>query len=84
MNILVKDFVSRHWCKCLGGEFELPSVPYYREVPAILFFGLLGSTYFLLAPLILPFLIVYFFLGLIVYRNQVISPFFLLCSHCKH
>ncbi|MED6131573.1 CSC1-like protein hyp1 [Stylosanthes scabra] len=62
-----------------GGEtsedFEAPSIPYHREVPRILFFGLLGVTYFILAPLILPFLLVYFCIGYIIYRNQLLNVY---------
>ena len=49
----------------------VPSFPYHTEVPKVLLFGLLGFTCSVLAPLILPFLLVYFFLGYVVYRNQV-------------
>lgn len=52
-------------------EFEAPSMAYHRDVPRVLFFGLLGITYFFLAPLILPFLLVYFCLAYIIFRNQV-------------
>ncbi|TKY69635.1 CSC protein [Spatholobus suberectus] len=52
-------------------EFEVPSTPYHKDVPRVLFFGLLGITYFFLAPLILPFLLAYFCLAYIIYRNQV-------------
>lgn len=45
--------------------------PYHTEVPRVLLFGLLGFTCSTLAPLILPFLLVYFFLAYLVYRNQV-------------
>lgn len=45
--------------------------PYHTEVPRVLLFGLLGFTCATLAPLILPFLLVYFFLAFLVYRNQV-------------
>lgn len=45
--------------------------PYHTEVPRVLLFGLLGFTCSVLAPLILPFLLVYFFLAYLVYRNQV-------------
>ena len=51
----------------------VPSFPYHTEVPKVLLFGLLGFTCSVLAPLILPFLLVYFFLGYVVYRNQVRS-----------
>ena len=47
------------------------SYPYHTEIPRVLLFGFLGFTYSLLAPLILPFLLVYFFLANLVYRNQV-------------
>ncbi|KAG2404056.1 CSC1-like protein [Vigna angularis] len=55
-------------------DFEAPSIPYHSEIPRILFFDLLGVTYFILAPLILPFLLVYFCLGYIIYRNQKQLP----------
>nr|XP_004516572.1 CSC1-like protein At1g69450 [Cicer arietinum] len=56
-------------------EFEAPSLAYHRDVPRILFFGLLGITYFFLAPLILPFLLVYLCLAYIIYRNQFINVY---------
>ncbi|RDY11770.1 CSC1-like protein, partial [Mucuna pruriens] len=52
-------------------DFEVPSTPYHKDIPRILFFGLLGITYFFLAPLILPFLLAYFCLAYIIFRNQV-------------
>ncbi|KAF8399532.1 hypothetical protein HHK36_015399 [Tetracentron sinense] len=52
------------------GHNVVPSLPYHSAIPKLLFFGLLGITYFLLAPLILPFLLVYYCLGYIIYRNQ--------------
>ncbi|KAK4801964.1 hypothetical protein SAY86_000167 [Trapa natans] len=47
------------------------SFPYHAEVPKLLLFGFIGFTFSVLAPLILPLLLVYFFLGYLVYRNQV-------------
>jgi hypothetical protein len=47
------------------------SFPYHTEVPRLLLFGFLGFTCSILAPLMLPFLVVYFFLAYLVYRNQV-------------
>lgn len=52
-------------------ELEVPSIPFHQDIPRILFFGLLGITYFFLAPLILPFLLIYLCLAYIIYRNQV-------------
>lgn len=56
-------------------EFEAPSLAYHRDVPRVLFFGLLGITYFFLAPLIIPFLLVYLCLAYIIYRNQFINVY---------
>ncbi|KAJ9173253.1 hypothetical protein P3X46_016410 [Hevea brasiliensis] len=58
-----------------GDEFEVPAIPYYCEIPTILFFGLLGVTYFFLSPLILPFLLIYFCLGYIIFRNQLLNVY---------
>ncbi|OVA08832.1 protein of unknown function DUF221 [Macleaya cordata] len=63
---------------CVGSaddEFDVPSLPYHIEIPRILFFGLLGISYVILAPLILPFLLVYYCLGYIIYRNQLLNVY---------
>ncbi|XP_057485013.1 CSC1-like protein At1g69450 [Actinidia eriantha] len=62
-------------CISSEDEFEVPSLPYHRDIPRLLFFGLLGITYFFLAPLILPFLLIYFCVGYIIYRNQFINVY---------
>ncbi|TKY74942.1 CSC protein RXW8 [Spatholobus suberectus] len=49
--------------------------PYHTEVPRILLFGFLGFTCSILAPLILPFLLFYFILAYLVYRNQIINVY---------
>ncbi|XP_054825190.1 CSC1-like protein At1g69450 [Prosopis cineraria] len=56
-------------------EFEVPSFPYHKDIPRVLLFGLLGITYFFLAPLILPFLLIYLCLAYIVYRNQFLNVY---------
>ncbi|CAL1392206.1 unnamed protein product [Linum trigynum] len=56
-------------------EIEVPKLPYHSEIPRILFFGLLGTTYFFLAPLILPFLLIYFCIGYITFRNQLLNVY---------
>lgn len=56
-------------------EFEVPSIPYHSKIPKIIFFGLLGITYFFLSPLILPFLLVYYCMGYIIYRNQLLNVY---------
>ncbi|XP_068657607.1 CSC1-like protein RXW8 [Aristolochia californica] len=53
----------------------IPAFPYHTEIPKVLLFGLLGFTCSILAPLILPFLLVYFLLAYIVYRNQILNVY---------
>lgn len=72
---LVCSFWKRLFSGKDGDEFEVPSIPYYNDIPTILFFGLLGITYFFLSPLILPFLLVYFCLGYIIFRNQLLNVY---------
>ncbi|KAL8137682.1 hypothetical protein V2J09_003683 [Rumex salicifolius] len=65
-------------CKKRGDfsdEFEAPGIPYHVDIPRLLFFCLLGITYFFLAPLILPFLLVYFCLAYIVSKNQFMNVY---------
>ncbi|KAH9626169.1 hypothetical protein KSS87_017693 [Heliosperma pusillum] len=57
------------------GEIDVPYMLYHKDIPKILFFGLLGITYFFLAPLILPFLLIYFSLAYIVFKNQFINVY---------
>lgn len=68
---LIFSIIKRLFSGEDSDEFEVPSMPYHKEIPRVLFFGVLGITYFLLAPLILPFLLVYCCLGYLIYRNQV-------------
>ncbi|KAL6994186.1 CSC1-like protein hyp1 [Sarracenia purpurea var. burkii] len=72
---LICGFIKRKCSGKAGDDFEVPSIPYHGEIPRIAFFGLLGVTYFFLAPLILPFLLVYYCLGYIVYRNQLLNVY---------
>ncbi|KAF2299123.1 hypothetical protein GH714_030722 [Hevea brasiliensis] len=65
---LIYSLVTR-FCKSTD-ELEVPSLPYHRDIPRILFFALLGITYFFLAPLILPFLLMYLCLAYIIFSNQ--------------
>ncbi|KAK3029119.1 hypothetical protein RJ639_038824 [Escallonia herrerae] len=51
-------------------SFSAMSFPFHTEIPRVLLFGFLGFTFSILAPLILPFLLVYFCLAYLVYRNQ--------------
>ncbi|KAE8715619.1 CSC1-like protein [Hibiscus syriacus] len=49
--------------------------PHHTEIPRMLLFGLLGFTFAILAPLILPFLLIYFALAFLVYRNQILHVY---------
>ncbi|CAI9303144.1 unnamed protein product [Lactuca saligna] len=57
------------------GYGDLYTFPYHTEVPRALLFGLLGFTFCILAPLILPFLLVYYFFAYFVYRNQLLNVY---------
>ena len=50
------------------------SFPYHKEVPRLLFFGFLGFTCSILAPLVVSSVFIYFLLAYLVYRNQVSVP----------
>ncbi|KAK2419972.1 CSC1 protein HYP1 [Trifolium repens] len=75
LTTLISNFISRTFCSNADNDFEPPSIPYHSEIPRIRLFGLLGVTYFLLAPLILPFLLIYFCLGYIIFRNQFLKVY---------
>lgn len=79
---LVKRFVLRIKDDSSNCTF---SFPYHTEVPRVLLFGFLGFTCSILAPLMLPFLLIYFSLAYLVYKNQVsalscILPFMMLLA----
>ncbi|CAN0923619.1 CSC1-like protein At1g69450 [Linum grandiflorum] len=76
----VVPFIGCLILKCFGRstdneDLEVPSICFHRDLPKILFFGLLGVTYFFLAPLILPFLLVYFCMVYIIFRHQFINVY---------
>ncbi|KAK0574002.1 hypothetical protein LWI29_016811 [Acer saccharum] len=71
---LLCSLIKRPFCKS-ADDFQVPYMQYHREIPRILLFALLGITYFFLAPLILPFLLVYLCLAYIIYRNQFINVY---------
>lgn len=72
---LLCNFFKRVFSGKDDDEFEVPSIPYHSKIPKIIFFGLLGITYFFLSPLILPFLLVYYCMGYIIYRNQLLNVY---------
>ena len=70
---VIWNLLKRYIFQINSDQLSIPSFPYHTEVPKVLLMGLLGFTCAILAPLILPFLLVYFFLCYVVYRNQVSS-----------
>uniref|UniRef100_A0A2C9WBC1 CSC1-like protein HYP1 n=1 Tax=Manihot esculenta TaxID=3983 RepID=A0A2C9WBC1_MANES len=72
---LLCSFIKKLCARRDGDKFEVPAIPYYSEIPSVLFFVLLGVTYFFLSPLILPFLLIYFCLGYIIFRNQLLNVY---------
>lgn len=77
---LAFNLIKKHICRTKVDSDSIPSFPYHTEVPRVALFGLIGFVCSILAPLILPFLLVYFSLGYIVYKNQVISSWWHLCK----
>ncbi|XP_057453324.1 CSC1-like protein At3g54510 isoform X2 [Lotus japonicus] len=49
----------------------LYSLPYFRIIPFVSLSVLIGTVYAVVAPLLLPFLIIYFCLGYVVMINQI-------------
>ncbi|KAL2335480.1 hypothetical protein Fmac_016693 [Flemingia macrophylla] len=75
LNKLISNFISKIFGGNNDDDFEPPSIPYHSEIPRIRLFGLLGVTYFILAPLIIPFLLIYFCLGYFIFRNQLLKVY---------
>ncbi|KAL3514343.1 hypothetical protein ACH5RR_027060 [Cinchona calisaya] len=56
-------------------SYGIWTFPYHTEIPRVILFGVLGFTCSIMAPLILPLLLVYFFLAYLVYRNQILNVY---------
>ncbi|PUZ52984.1 hypothetical protein GQ55_5G017600 [Panicum hallii var. hallii] len=69
-GLLTWQFLKAHW---LGHSKEphLYGFPYYRVVPIVSLAILIGVVYAVVAPLLLPILLIYFLLGYAVYINQM-------------
>ena len=72
---LIWNIYKRCFSKSGNSTDSVPSFPYHQEIPKVLLFGLLGFSCSVVAPLILPFLLVYFSLGYIIYRNQMLNVY---------
>ena len=78
-GLLIWQFLKAH---SLGHSEEpyLYGFPYFRVVPIVSLAILIGVVYAVVAPLLLPILLIYFLLGYAVYINQVICSAYMI--HC--
>ncbi|KAK9074332.1 hypothetical protein SSX86_006930 [Deinandra increscens subsp. villosa] len=71
-GLLTWDTMKLHtWARGKRKSNYLSSFPYHRVIPFASLFILIGMVYAVIAPLLLPFLVVYFLLGYVVYINQL-------------
>ncbi|KAL7605093.1 hypothetical protein Lser_V15G15615 [Lactuca serriola] len=71
-GLLTWDILKMHtWGRGKKKSNYLYSFPYYRVIPFVSLFLLVGIVYSVIAPLLLPFLVVYFLLGYVVFINQM-------------
>ncbi|KAL2612175.1 hypothetical protein R1flu_023867 [Riccia fluitans] len=77
IGLLMLNMLKRHTMKFDSDhpELELYSLPYYRVIPQLLLFILVGLVYAVIAPLLPPFLLVYCALGYIVFKNQIMHVY---------
>lgn len=72
---IIRGFFTKH---LFGKQRYGPRVEplnYHRALPNLLLFIFVGFMYTILAPLLLPFLMIYFIIGYIVYRNQIMNMY---------
>ncbi|KAH9774241.1 CSC1-like protein [Citrus sinensis] len=70
-GMLLLDFIKSQTCGRSKENPYLYSLPYFRVIPLVSLSILIGMVYAVVAPLLLPFLVGYFFLGYAVYINQI-------------
>lgn len=70
-NFFFKKILMRKTSPFDGGY----TFPYHTELPRLLLFGLFGFNFAVLAPLILPLLLIYFSFAYLIYRNQIINVY---------
>ncbi|KAK3024992.1 hypothetical protein RJ639_044369 [Escallonia herrerae] len=71
-GLLMWDTLKSHtWSRGKKKSPYLYSIPYYRVIPFVALFIMIGMVYAVVAPLLLPFLIGYFLLGYVVFINQI-------------
>ncbi|CAM6084775.1 unnamed protein product [Calypogeia fissa] len=77
ISTLILNYFKRHTTKADNGlpELELYSLPYHRIVPNVLLFIFVGIIYSAIAPLLPPFVLVYFILGYVIFKNQIMRVY---------
>ncbi|CAA3022413.1 CSC1 At3g54510 isoform X1 [Olea europaea subsp. europaea] len=71
-GLLIWDMMKSHtWDRGKKKRPYLFNLPYYRTIPFVSLCILIGMVYAVVSPLLLPFLVGYFFLGYIVFINQI-------------
>ncbi|KAI7742233.1 hypothetical protein M8C21_033966, partial [Ambrosia artemisiifolia] len=69
-GLLTWDTIKLHmWTRGRKKSNYLSSFPYHSVIPFVSLLVLIGIVYAVIAPLVLPFLVVYFLLGYVVYIN---------------
>ncbi|GAB4832252.1 hypothetical protein Ancab_006267 [Ancistrocladus abbreviatus] len=82
-GLLVCDVIWSFTCGL--GKKKSPylfSVPYYRVIPFVSLCILIGMVYAVVAPLLLPFLVGYLYLGYAVYMNQIEDVYDIVYETC--
>ncbi|XP_072960896.1 CSC1-like protein At3g54510 isoform X1 [Typha angustifolia] len=87
LEVLQLGLLSWHFMKVSIGQGTkedpyLYGFPYYRVVPIVSLAILIGMVYAVIAPLLLPFLIIYFLLGYAVYVNQMQDVYEIVYDTC--
>ncbi|XP_073040792.1 CSC1-like protein At3g54510 isoform X2 [Primulina eburnea] len=71
-GLLIWDTIKSHtWDRGKKKRPYLYSLPYYRTIPYISLCILIGMVYAVVSPVLLLFLVGYFFLGYVVFINQI-------------
>ncbi|XP_068659849.1 CSC1-like protein At3g54510 isoform X2 [Aristolochia californica] len=82
-GLIVWHFASAYlFCQGPRKKPYVYSMQYYRVVPFVSVAILIGMVYAVIAPLLLPFLVVYFSLGYVVYTNQIQDVYVTIYETC--
>ncbi|KAH6556260.1 hypothetical protein KP509_1Z193300 [Ceratopteris richardii] len=74
-SVLIPGYLRRHVLEARQYGPYTKSLPYFKALPNLLLFIFIGFMYVIIAPLMLPFLMIYFLIGYIVFRNQILNRY---------